>query len=95
MQIAEDLGYKVERRPIPVTELDQFEEAGIRYSCCYLPIQRIDDIDTGKSYATLWMEKQVPSLTLRDPYGIQYGELEDKHGLGTQFRLMAFVDKNN
>ena len=29
MQLAEDMGIKVERRPIPEEELETFEEAGV------------------------------------------------------------------
>ena len=49
MQIAEDLGMKVERRPIPIEELDTFEEAGACGTAAVIsPISYIDDLDTGK-----------------------------------------------
>lgn len=51
MQIAEDLGMKVERRPIPEEELDTFEEAGACGTAAVIsPISRLDDMETGKTY---------------------------------------------
>jgi branched-chain amino acid aminotransferase len=84
MQVAEDLGMKVERRPIPEEELETFEEAGACGTAAVIsPISYIDDLDTGKRYS--FGDKPGPQSkklfdTLR---GIQYGELEDKHGWTT------------
>ena len=84
MQVAEDLGMKVERRPIPEEELETFEEAGACGTAAVIsPISYIDDLDTGKRYS--FGEKPGPQSkklfdTLR---GIQYGEIEDKHGWTT------------
>ena len=51
MQLAEDLGMKVERRQIPEDELDTFEEAGACGTAAVIsPISYIDDLDTGKRY---------------------------------------------
>ena len=51
MQIAEDLGMKVERRPIPEDELETFEEAGACGTAAVIsPISYLDDMDTGKRY---------------------------------------------
>ena len=51
MQLAEDMGIKVERRPIPEEELETFEEAGACGTAAVIsPIQRIDDLENGKSY---------------------------------------------
>ena len=51
MQLAEDLGMKVERRQIPLEELTTFEEAGACGTAAVIsPIERIDDPDTGHSY---------------------------------------------
>ena len=51
MQIAEDLGMKVERRPIPEEELNTFEEAGACGTAAVIsPISYLDDLDTGKRY---------------------------------------------
>ena len=79
MQVAEDLGMKVERRPIPEEELETFEEAGACGTAAVIsPISYIDDLDTGKRYS--FGEKPGPQSkklfdTLR---GIQYGEIEDR-----------------
>ena len=51
MILAEDMGLKVERRHIPVEELETFEEAGACGTASVIsPIQRIDDLENGKSY---------------------------------------------
>ena len=84
MQVAQDLGMKVERRPIPEEELETFEEAGACGTAAVIsPISYIDDLDTGKRYS--FGDKPGPQSkklfdTLR---GIQYGEIEDKHGWTT------------
>ena len=84
MQVAEDLGLKVERRPIPEEELETFEEAGACGTAAVIsPISYIDDLETGKRYD--FGEKPGPiSKKLFDTLrGIQYGEIEDKHGWTT------------
>lgn len=81
MQIAEDIGMKVERRPIPIEELDTFEEAGACGTAAVIsPISYIDDPETGKRYdfgnePGPWSKKLYETLR-----GIQYGTVEDKHG---------------
>ena len=81
IQIAEDLGLKVERRPVPVEELDTFEEAGACGTAAVIsPISELDDLDTGKKYKFgdkpgPWSTKLYNTLR-----GIQYGTVEDKHG---------------
>lgn len=84
MQIAETLGMKVERRPVAEEELATFEEAGACGTAAVIsPISYIDDIDTGKRYS--FGDKPGPvSKKLYDTLrGIQYGEIEDKHGWTT------------
>lgn len=84
MQIAEDLGMKVERRPIPEEELDTFEEAGACGTAAVIsPISRLDDMETGKTYnfgekPGPWSTKLYETLR-----GIQYGTIDDKHGWTT------------
>ncbi|MBR6015700.1 MAG: branched-chain amino acid aminotransferase [Prevotella sp.] len=81
MQIAEDIGMKVERRPIPIEELDTFEEAGACGTAAVIsPISYIDDPETGKRYdfgdePGPWSKKLYDTLR-----GIQYGTIEDRHG---------------
>ena len=51
MQLAEDMGLKVERRQIPEEELETFEEAGACGTAAVIsPIERIDDPEKNKSY---------------------------------------------
>ena len=83
MQLAEDFGMKVERRPIPEEELSTFEEAGACGTAAVIsPISYIDDPDNDKRY-TISKDGQPGPIskklydTLR---GIQYGTVEDKHG---------------
>ena len=84
MQIAEDLGMKVERRPVPEEELETFEEAGACGTAAVIsPISHLDDMDTGKVYnfgdkPGPWSTKLYETLR-----GIQYGTVEDKHGWTT------------
>ena len=48
-QLAEDMGLKVEERPVPVDELDTFEEAGACGTAAVIsPIESVYDLDTGK-----------------------------------------------
>ena len=84
MQVAEDLGMKVERRPIPEEELDTFEEAGACGTAAVIsPISYIDDLETGKRY-DFGPNPGPQSKKLFDTLrGIQYGEIEDKHGWTT------------
>ena len=84
MQIAEDLGMKVERRPVPEEDLETFEEAGACGTAAVIsPISHLDDMDTGKVYnfgekPGPWSTKLYETLR-----GIQYGTVEDKHGWTT------------
>lgn len=83
MQLAEDLGMKVERRPIAEEELATFEEAGACGTAAVIsPIQRIDDPENGKSYVFSKDGKPGPiSEKLYNKLrGIQLGEEPDTHG---------------
>ncbi len=83
MQLAEDMGMKVERRQIPIEELDTFEEAGACGTAAVIsPIERIDDLEMKRSYVIAKDGKPGPICrklydTLR---GIQYGDIEDHYG---------------
>ena len=82
MQVAEDLGMKVERRQIPEEELETFEEAGACGTAAVIsPIAKIDDPATGKSYVFSRDGQPGPVCTklyhkLRN---IQYGIEPDTH----------------
>ena len=80
---AEDMGIKVERRPIPEEELETFEEAGACGTAAVIsPIQRIDDLENGKSYVISKDGKPGPICTklYNKLRGIQYGDEPDTHG---------------
>ena len=82
-QIAEDLGMKVERRPIEVEELATFEEAGACGTATVCtPIGEIVDLDNDIKY-TLSKDGNPGEMTTKlytHLRGIQDGEIEDIHG---------------
>jgi branched-chain amino acid aminotransferase len=83
MQLAEDLGMKVERRQIPIEELETMEEAGACGTAAVIsPIARIDDLEMNKSYVISKDGKPGPiSKKLYDKLrAIQYGDEPDTHG---------------
>lgn len=62
MQLAEDLGMKVERRPVPEEELSTFEEAGACGTAAVIsPIERIDDLENKNHMSS-------PKTANRGPY---------------------------
>ena len=88
MQLAEDLGLKVERRQIPEDELATFEEAGACGTAAVIsPILRIDDVEENKSYVFSKDGKAGPiSEKLYNKLrAIQYGDEPDTHGWVTVF----------
>ena len=83
MVLAEDLGLKVERRPIAEEELSTFEEAGACGTAAVIsPIQRLDDLDNNKSYVFSKDGKPGPISTklYNKLRAIQYGDEPDTHG---------------
>ncbi len=83
MQLAEDMGMTVERRPIAEEELSTFEEAGACGTAAVIsPIERIDDLEKDKSYIIAKDGKPGPVCTklYNKLRGIQYGEEPDMHG---------------
>lgn len=82
-QLALDLGYEVEVRPIPEEELETFEEAGACGTAAVIsPIRKIDDLENHKSYVISKDGKPGPvSEKLYNLLrAIQYGDAADKHG---------------
>jgi branched-chain amino acid aminotransferase len=83
-EIAIDLGLVVERRPVPLTELESFDEVGACGTAAIIsPIGRIVDRESKKVYdygkeAGPYSKKLYQTLR-----GIQEGELEDKYGWTT------------
>jgi branched-chain amino acid aminotransferase len=83
MQLAEDIGMKVERRAVPVEELTTFEEAGACGTAAVIsPILRIDDIAENKTYQ--FCKDGQPGAISKKLYdklrAIQYGDEPDVHG---------------
>ena len=83
IQLAEDMGMKVERRPVPVEELATFEEAGACGTAAVIsPILRIDDLDAEKTYQ--FCKDGTPGPISKKLYdklrAIQYGDEPDVHG---------------
>lgn len=83
VQIAQDLGLKTERRPVPYEELGTFEEVGQCGTAAVIsPVGRVDDLDNGQSFSFTKDGNPGPISTklynaLR---AIQYGEEPDVHG---------------
>ncbi len=83
IQLAEGMGMKVERRPVPVEELATFEEAGACGTAAVIsPILRIDDIAEDITYQFCKDGNPGPiSKKLYDKLrAIQYGDEPDVHG---------------
>lgn len=82
MQIAQDLGMEVERRPIAVEELAELSEAGACGTAAVIsPISRIDDLDMGNSYVYSQDGKAgvVCERLYKHLRGIQYGDIADPY----------------
>lgn len=82
-QLAEDIGLKVERRPIPVEELAALEEAAECGTAAVItPISQIDDLDENKSY--IFSKDGKPGATCEKLYNklkaIQCGDEPDPYG---------------
>lgn len=83
MQLAKDMGMKVEQRQVPLEELSTFEEAGMCGTAAVIsPIQRVDDVDENKSY--IFSESGEAGPICRALYNklraIQYGDEQDNYG---------------
>ena len=83
MVLAEDMGLKVERRHIPVEELETFSEAGACGTAAVIsPIGQIDDLENNKSI--VFGNPEVPGEWCTKLYNrlraIQYGDEPDKFG---------------
>ncbi|MBI5217793.1 MAG: branched-chain amino acid aminotransferase [Bacteroidia bacterium] len=81
MVLAEDLGMKVERRPVPLEELETFEEVGACGTAAVIsPINEIMDMDHNRAYK--FCKDGKPGPLSHKLYNIlisiQHGEVEDK-----------------
>jgi branched-chain amino acid aminotransferase len=82
MVLAREMGMKVEQRPVPVEELNTFEEAGACGTAAGIsPIQRIDDYDKNISYVFSKDGKPGPisEKLYHKLLAIQYGDEPDEH----------------
>jgi branched-chain amino acid aminotransferase len=85
-QLAEAIGMKVERRPVPLEELATFEEvAECGTAAVITPISQIDDLDENKQYVFVKDGKAGPVCQkLYDKLrAIQYGDEPDEFGWTT------------
>ncbi len=83
IQLAESFGMKVERRLVAEEELPTFEEAGACGTAAVIsPIERIDDLENGKSYVIAKDGKPGPVCTklYNKLRAIQYGDEPDLYG---------------
>ncbi|HEX3019906.1 MAG TPA: branched-chain amino acid aminotransferase [Chitinispirillaceae bacterium] len=79
--IARDLGMKVEKRPIPLTELPELAEVGACGTAAVLtPVYSITHGEKVYTYGSENKAGETLTRLFKQMQGIQYGELEDKHG---------------
>lgn len=81
--LAEEMGMKIERRHVPVAELEEFDEVGACGTAAVIsPIREIVDRDSGKIYSYCKDGKAGPvSIKLYEKLrAIQLGEEPDPHG---------------
>jgi branched-chain amino acid aminotransferase len=80
MTLAEDLGIKVERRQVEVTELDSFEEVGECGTAAVItPIGKIFDPQTNKIYDYGQEAGPISTKLYQQLRAIQYGDAPDKY----------------
>lgn len=83
MDIARDMGMKVEQRPVPIEELETFEEVGACGTAAIIaPIGEIFDLETKKTYKFCNQNKPGPisKKIYETLIGIQFGDVPDKFG---------------
>jgi branched-chain amino acid aminotransferase len=79
-QIAKDIGLEVERRPVPVDELETFEEAGACGTAAIIsPIGKIYDRVLDKTIEYGDVAGPISTRLYETLRGIQEGEIEDTH----------------
>jgi branched-chain amino acid aminotransferase len=87
-QIAEDLGYKVDVRPVPYSELTEFAEIGACGTAVVITlIESIDRNDDHIAVPAFDQEQSVLSKLYNRIQAIQYGEVEDLHNWMTEVPL--------
>ncbi|MBD3314877.1 MAG: branched-chain amino acid aminotransferase [Chitinivibrionales bacterium] len=80
-RIARDFGLSVERRPVPVTELERFSEVGACGTAAVItPIYSITHGDKNYTFGREDRAGEMLTRLYKEIQGIQYGEIEDRHG---------------
>ncbi len=85
-QLAADMGFKVERRHVPIEELEEFDEVGACGTAAVIsPIGKIYDRETGKVYEYCKDGKagRISQILYDKLFAIQYGEAPDPYGWTT------------
>ncbi|MCK9290501.1 MAG: branched-chain amino acid aminotransferase [Bacteroidales bacterium] len=78
--IATDIGLKVERRPVPLDELETFEEVGACGTAAIIsPIGKIVDRESKKVYQYGEQSGPISTKIYQTLRGIQEGEVKDIH----------------
>ncbi len=81
MVLAEELGMKVEQRPVELSELDTFEETGACGTAAVIsPIGKIKDNLTGKEYFYGKEPGKISTKLYNKLLAIQYGDEPDNYG---------------
>jgi branched-chain amino acid aminotransferase len=81
MTLAEEMGLKVEQRPVELSELEGLEEAGACGTAAVIsPIGKIKDDFTGKEYDYGSEPGKISTKLYTKLLGIQFGDEEDKYG---------------
>ncbi len=83
IELAKKMGLKTERRPVPVEELESFEEVGACGTAAIIaPIGEIKDLDTGKvyNYCPDGKPGKISTQLYNTLINIQYGDEEDPFG---------------
>lgn len=82
MELAKDIGLKVEKRPVLLEEIESFDEAGACGTAAVItPIRKIVDIENNKFYNFCKDNKPGPISTklYNHLVAIQFGDEADKH----------------
>jgi branched-chain amino acid aminotransferase len=88
MQLAKDMGIKVERRPIHIDELPELAEAGcVGTAAVITPVGEIEIGGKSIKYGTPGETGPVTKKLYDRLTGIQYGDLEDTHGWVREIKI--------
>lgn len=83
MTLAADMGMNVEQRPVHISELETLQEAGQCGTAAVItPIGRVFDYDNEQEFifSKDGNAGEISTKLYETLMGIQYGEIEDKHG---------------